>query len=930
MANLPVIPDYELLRRIGAGSYGEVWLARSVTGQYRAIKIVRRDSFDHSRPFEREFAGIVKFEPLSRSHKGLIQILHVGHNPGGDTFYYVMELADDQREGQRVEPDRYTPRTLSSELAEHHRLPMEDSLLLGLALTDALIHLHEHGLVHRDIKPSNIIFVNGAPKLADIGLVTAADQTKSFVGTEGYVPPEGPGSAPADLYSLGKMLYEMSTGNNRHQFPALPTNLDGVLKLNEVILRACEDDVRYRYHSAREMHADLAQLQQGKALRRGPSLRRWGGRLRRIAVPTALLLGILASGWVIWHERHQQAAQVATELVTEGDKWLQLDRLDRATDSYLNARTQFIRNGNPPLVAELGLWEVYRRAPPALNTFTSPVAESVAFLPDGRRALTGGDDGNVYLWDVATGRLLRSFGGHSQKVWAVATDGRRALTGSDGHLLKLWDVETGRELRSWPAHDGQVLGIALLPGEKALSTGTDGLVKLWELDNGALLRTLTGHVGAVYNVSASADGRRAITGGADHTVKLWDVDTGALLRTFAGHREPVYAVALSANGSNAVSGGVDGTLRLWDTATGQELRRLTEGPETIESVAISADDQHVLAGGGDGTIRYWEIMTGQPTRTFLPQPSGVNWVGFAPNSTRALTASQDGSIKVWDLAPSLEVRQVQAHSGPVKCVAVSGDGRVGLSSGGDVKLWDITTMHLLQTRSELTNLTCAALNEDGRRAALGFADGAVKLWDIGSNQLLTVMTLSNRIRSVEFAADGLRALSPDRGNQNDERLMRTIDRQIPTATLVKVCPNPQRALVACADGTVRLWNIPANREERLYFGHTNSILTLAISPDGEWFASGSKDATVKLWSFARKDELRTLALADRTNAVTAIACRSGEPGVLSGNADGTLIFWDLARPRRYLQPKRGPLASRYEFRGCNDWADELRTEDSHK
>jgi WD40 repeat protein len=105
---------------------------------------------------------------------------------------------------------------------------------------------------------------------------------------------------------------------------------------------------------------------------------------------------------------------------------------------------------------------------------------------------------------------------------------------------------------------------------------------------------------------------------------------------------------------------------------------------------------------------------------------------------------------------------------------------------------------------------------------------------------------------------------------------------------------------------------------------------LAISPDGEWFASGSKDATVKLWSFARKDELRTLALADHTTAVTAIACRGGAPGVLSGTADGTLIFWDLARPRRYLQPKRGPLAQWYEFRGCNDWAAELRAQDSQK
>src|SRR5262245_36105283 len=66
------IRDHELIRRIGQGSYGEVWLARNVMGTYRAVKIVYRAAFEHARPFEREFNGIQKFEPLSRSHDGFV------------------------------------------------------------------------------------------------------------------------------------------------------------------------------------------------------------------------------------------------------------------------------------------------------------------------------------------------------------------------------------------------------------------------------------------------------------------------------------------------------------------------------------------------------------------------------------------------------------------------------------------------------------------------------------------------------------------------------------------------------------------------------------------------------------------------------------------------------------------------------------------
>ena len=89
-----------LIRLIGGGSGGEVWLAKNALGTYRAVKIVQERSFKQRRPFEREFNGVLKFEPVSRLHDGLVNILQVGRNEAAGYFYCVMELADDIATGQ--------------------------------------------------------------------------------------------------------------------------------------------------------------------------------------------------------------------------------------------------------------------------------------------------------------------------------------------------------------------------------------------------------------------------------------------------------------------------------------------------------------------------------------------------------------------------------------------------------------------------------------------------------------------------------------------------------------------------------------------------------------------------------------------------------------------------------------------------------------
>lgn len=289
----PNIPDHDVLRKIGGGAYGEVWMARGVTGAMRAVKVVWREDFDDERTFEREFEGILKYEPISRDHPALVNILHVGRSPDGVSFYYyVMELGDDVATGQEINPIEYEARTLRPDGKAGIRLETGLCIDVGVRLAEALDHLHSIGLAHRDVKPSNVIFVNGKAKLADIGLVAARDQ-RTFVGTEGFVPPEGPGSAQADVYSLGKVLYEIATGKDRLDFPELPDELPtGLerkrwLELNRIICEICEPRISKRTIStAAGLAAALHHLQRGKRRRRN-GLSIWA--------TTLVLLGF--AGW---------------------------------------------------------------------------------------------------------------------------------------------------------------------------------------------------------------------------------------------------------------------------------------------------------------------------------------------------------------------------------------------------------------------------------------------------------------------------------------------------------------------------------------------------------------------------------------------------------------------------------------------------------
>ncbi|HTL54965.1 MAG TPA: protein kinase [Candidatus Limnocylindrales bacterium] len=725
----PSVPDYELLRRIGGGAYGEVWLARNVaTGALRAAKIVWRHSFEDERPFQREFEGLQLFERISRQHPSQLALFHIGRNDIEGYFYYVMELADAiggpkcQTENPTIhecannesnwlaEPEpvsalaaqasdsAYKPHTLRYDI-ERGRLAAKRVLEIGLALAEALANLHGHGLVHRDVKPSNVIFVNGRPKLADIGLVTESGDGRSIVGTEGYMAPEGPGAAQADLFALGKLLYEAATGMDRRQFPRLPPELRSwpeaklVLELNEVIVKACAVRLAERYANAREMLSDLELLTVGRSVKH---LRLVEHRLSLLTRAAAVVSVCAVAALGIFYETYRQRQIALRSLVrlhvSEGTQQLNQGDLFGSLLSFTEALRLEAGDSKREEVHRIRIASVLRQCPQLVGMFahTNAPINDAAFSPDSRRMVTAGDDHIAQAWGLATGERLFSMM-HTGPVYSVgfSPDGTRIATTSSDGLVHLWNGQTGEPLRHQPIrHRGWYNGPSpqFSPdGLKILTLPDLHTVSLWQGVTGEPIGRPLRHDQEVSNFAFSPDGRRVVTLSSDRAARLWDASTGEALYSVS-HSGLVSCGAFSPDSQFLATGGDDDCARFWESGSGGEILPLLIHHDDVDSVAYSPDGTRLATACRDRTVELWDVTTNQPLLRPLLHERRVLRVDFSPDGSWLVSSSEGNRIRFWD-ADTGELRAPPlVHDTPRRPVLFSPDGHLMLTLRHDLTL----------------------------------------------------------------------------------------------------------------------------------------------------------------------------------------------------------------------------------------------------
>jgi uncharacterized delta-60 repeat protein len=545
---------------------------------------------------------------------------------------------------------------------------------------------------------------------------------------------------------------------------------------------------------------------------------------------------------------------------------------------------------------------------------------SVAFSPDGLILASGSLDETIKLWDVASGRELRTLSGHSSGVQSIAfsPDGRLLASGSGDSTIKIWDAASGREVRTLSGHSDTVQSVAFSPDGRVLASGSDdGTIKVWDVASGRLRHTLNGDTKGVETVAFSPDGRVLASGGESGKVKLWDVSSGREVRALSGHSEWVNAVAFSPDGRIlAASENLDFNnyaIKLWDVASGRELRTL-QGHDNEAHVAFSPDGRILAAASGDQTIKLWDVASGRDLQTLSGHAKGVTTVAFSPDGRILASGSDDNTIKLWELANGRELRTLAGDSSWVWSVTFSPDGHeLTSSSGSDIKLWDFASGRVARTfNGPSGTVRSIALSPDGSiLASGGFDDHTIKLWDVGSGrELWTLSGHASVVDTVAFSPDGRVLVSGS--NDNTIRLWDVASgREL--RSLIGITPD--KNIVAASDGvdsvafspdghvlasggldkTVKLWSLPTARQLRSFTGHSSSITSISFSPDGRVLASGSADDTIKLWDVNSGRELHTLD--QHSGPVQSVAFSTDGRILASGSQDNTIKIWDVASGR---------------------------------
>jgi WD40 repeat protein len=509
---------------------------------------------------------------------------------------------------------------------------------------------------------------------------------------------------------------------------------------------------------------------------------------------------------------------------------------------------------------------------------------------------------NFTQTDLRDCLFAANFGGVTSV--AFSPDGLSLASSDTNGEIQIWDAVNGQQLFICQGHNSWVWNVAFAPNAPILaSCGQDHTVKFWNTNNGECFRTLHGHTNIVTAIAFSPDGQLVASTSTDRTVRIWNLVTGESIQTLEGHHACVWSVDFHPNGHLLASAGEDNTIKIWNLETGCCVQTFQGHQYWVKAIAFNPDGKTLASGSFDSTVKIWDLQTGECLKTLLGHKAVVTCLGYSPQGDHLVTGSYDQSVKIWDVATGKCLDTLHKHTNRVWSVAFHPQENLVVSGGDDhaIKVWELHRGKCIKTLQGNSNaiyaIAYSAQSSDQSNQQNLLASG---------HEDQTIKLWNVNINAPQLVEPELQPFQVLRGHS--DRILS-----------ITFSPNGQIIASGSADRTIKLWHPQTGKLIKTLQGHRSWIWEIAISPDSKFLASGSYDHTVKVWDLESGECLQTLQ--GHPSSVLSVRFSHDGKTLFSSGYDHIVKHWVL---------KTGQCLHTWEADSSNRvWAMEISPNSQH-
>lgn len=572
---------------------------------------------------------------------------------------------------------------------------------------------------------------------------------------------------------------------------------------------------------------------------------------------------------------------------------------------------------------------------------------SVAISPDSNYVATGSRDKSAKVWEISTGREVRSFLGHDLSVTAIGFtgDGKMLVTGSTDKTIKMWDVATGEELASIMVNY-RVTSVAIEPTSRYAFVGgyqTEYVGRAYSWDDSVVVIDLKSKrpvkkidanpdkgLGYGTGVAVSPDGKFLAIGEDNRVARIYQTSDWRQVYKFeftegtcggCGTR-----VAFSPDSRHLYMASHNGPLKKYKLSDGGLEKVYIDKIDDLTGLAVSANGK-TISVTTEKKLTCIDEATGKPIlESAASEKAEFHQVTFNHNGKDIFVASDDNTLHQVNIAANKEIRKYTGilnmrdkgglnydpnfywQSAIAKYVRfknnilLSRDGKTMIKGkfGTKVKRWDVASGRtVMEYVGHKKAVLAYDLSKDGKRLVTGGGDGRIILWDLDTgDSLKTIASYREPIFDIRFNSDESKVLTSSWDatmkihDLQTSALEHYFDFKEYSAYNVLLHPNDLYVFSARLNNAVEMWEIDTHTPVRTFIGHTDIVSSMVMSPDQKSLLTAGWDGSIRLWDIGTG--LMHKKLVDHHGPVHVAIFNADGRYIYSGGADRSIRIWDAA------------------------------------